>query len=189
MHNGDPQIDPITQQALGAAMLIYVKTAHRAGSAGAASGQGSGPAARSASHPPAERAGGETSGASADGPLRLLFAGRFLDWKGMHLGLAALAELLRRGCRARLTIVGSGNAVTRWRDQARALGLEAAVDWLERVEHDRMADLYRAHDALLFPSLHDSSGQVVLEALACGRPVVCLDLGGPAASSTRAAGA
>jgi glycosyltransferase involved in cell wall biosynthesis len=32
----------------------------------------------------------------------------------------------------------------------------------------------------LFPSLHDSSGNVVLEALSSGLPVVCLDAGGPA---------
>jgi len=39
---------------------------------------------------------------------------------------------------------------------------------------------YSTHDAFLFPSLHDSSGNAVLEALSCGLPVVCLDVGGPA---------
>ena len=43
-----------------------------------------------------------------------------------------------------------------------------------------MGELYRRHDALLFPSLHDFSGNVVLEALVHRLPVVCLDLGGPA---------
>ena len=38
---------------------------------------------------------------------------------------------------------------------------------------------YESHDLLLFPSLHDSGGYVVLEALSHGMPVVCLDLGGP----------
>jgi glycosyltransferase involved in cell wall biosynthesis len=36
-----------------------------------------------------------------------------------------------------------------------------------------------SHDFLLFPSLHDSGGFVVLEALCHGMPVLCLDLGGP----------
>ena len=40
--------------------------------------------------------------------------------------------------------------------------------------------LFATHDALLFPSLHDSGGTVVMEAIAHGRPVICLDLGGPA---------
>ena len=39
--------------------------------------------------------------------------------------------------------------------------------------------LYDSHDLLLFPSLHDSAGCVVLEALCHGMPVACLDLGGP----------
>jgi len=39
---------------------------------------------------------------------------------------------------------------------------------------------YQTFDLLLFPSMHDSSGNVVLEAMASGLPVVCLDLGGPA---------
>ena len=39
--------------------------------------------------------------------------------------------------------------------------------------------LYGQADLFVFPSLHDSSGNVVLEALSRGLPVVCLDLGGP----------
>ena len=41
---------------------------------------------------------------------------------------------------------------------------------------------------LVHPSLHDSGGVVCVEALAAGRPVVCLDLGGPACLVTEEAG-
>ncbi len=44
--------------------------------------------------------------------------------------------------------------------------------------------MYELHDLLLFPSLHDSGANVVLEALSRGLPVVCLDIGGPAAHVT-----
>ncbi len=43
----------------------------------------------------------------------------------------------------------------------------------------KLTTIYASHDALLFPSLHDSSGNVVLEAMSHGLPVICLDLGGP----------
>jgi glycosyltransferase involved in cell wall biosynthesis len=115
----------------------------------------------------------------ANGELRLLYVGRCLAWKGMHLGLEALAALRSRGCPARLSIAGTGSAEPRWRAVARRLGLDDAVDWLSWVPYERMPDIYRAHDLLLFPSLHDSGGQVVLEAMAHGLPVVCFDLGGP----------
>jgi glycosyltransferase involved in cell wall biosynthesis len=113
-------------------------------------------------------------------PLRLLYAGRFVYWKGMQLGLEGLAAFLKRGGKARLTMLGRGPDEAAWRKAADALGIADAVEWHAWIEHDRMGDLYRAHDALLFPSLHDSSGNAVLEALAHGLPVICLDLGGPA---------
>jgi glycosyltransferase involved in cell wall biosynthesis len=40
-------------------------------------------------------------------------------------------------------------------------------------------DLYRSNDLLVFPSLHDSGGNVVIEAMSFGLPVICLDIGGP----------
>jgi glycosyltransferase involved in cell wall biosynthesis len=50
------------------------------------------------------------------------------------------------------------------------------VNWLPQ---DALDEQYRAADVLLFPSLRDSGGMVVLEALAHGVPVLCTDLGGP----------
>jgi glycosyltransferase involved in cell wall biosynthesis len=50
------------------------------------------------------------------------------------------------------------------------------LPWLPREELlARMA----SHDVFLFPSLRDGGGTVVIEAMATGRPVVCLDTGGP----------
>jgi glycosyltransferase involved in cell wall biosynthesis len=54
-----------------------------------------------------------------------------------------------------------------------------AVGFIQTIPQEQLFDLYRDHDLLIFPSLHDSGGFVVLEALAHGLPVVCLDLGGP----------
>ncbi len=42
-----------------------------------------------------------------------------------------------------------------------------------------MIQAYLEHDVFLYPSLHDASPNVILEAFYCGLPVVCLDLGGP----------
>ncbi|NIP32548.1 glycosyltransferase family 4 protein, partial [Candidatus Saccharibacteria bacterium] len=41
-------------------------------------------------------------------PFKLIFAGRLLFWKGMHLGLRAFARLLEKWPNSQLTIVGSG---------------------------------------------------------------------------------
>jgi glycosyltransferase involved in cell wall biosynthesis len=65
---------------------------------------------------------------------------------------------------------------------ARELGIQDRVDFLGRVPRPRVLELCRSHDAFIFPSLHDSGGIAVLEAMYLGLPVVCLDLGGPAVS-------
>jgi glycosyltransferase involved in cell wall biosynthesis len=116
----------------------------------------------------------------SNGTFRVLYAGRFVDYKGMHLGLPAFARLAKDCPGARLTLVGSGPAETRWRSMAKAMGIEKRVDWHPWQSGDAMPSVYRRHDVLLFPSLHDSGGFVVLEAMRQGLPVVCLKLGGPA---------
>lgn len=115
-----------------------------------------------------------------DGCFRVLFAGRFVDYKGMHLGLPAFARLARACPEARLTMVGEGSAKQRWQRLAGDLGIAAAVEWLPWQARETMAALYAKHDVLLFPAMHDSGGMVVLEAMDHGLPVVCLKLGGPA---------
>lgn len=112
--------------------------------------------------------------------LHLMYVGRFLYWKGMDIGLRAVAELKRRGLPVRLTMIGQGHERERWQKLTAQLKLAASVTWVPWMKQKDLLHAYRTFDALLFPSLHDSSGNVVLEAMASGLPVVCLDLGGPA---------
>jgi glycosyltransferase involved in cell wall biosynthesis len=112
-------------------------------------------------------------------PPRLLYAGRLLYWKGVHIAIEAFAKLLTKIPDARFTIVGSGPEETRLKADTLALKIENSVDFVSWVPQKNLFELYHSHDLLLFPSLHDSSGGVVLEALCHGLPVVCLDLGGP----------
>jgi glycosyltransferase involved in cell wall biosynthesis len=112
-------------------------------------------------------------------PPRLLYAGRLLYWKGVHIAIEAFARLQSRVPDARLTIVGDGAERDRLHTLAASRNIRDHVDFIPRLPRPRLFDLYASHDLLIFPSLHDSSGGVVLEALAHGLPVVCLDLGGP----------
>lgn len=122
----------------------------------------------------------QTEVRTAQDGARVLYAGRFVDCKGMHLGLPAFARLAKSRPDARLTVVGEGPAERRWRRMATALGLDGRIDWRPWQSSDAMTAIYRQHDMLLFPALHDSGGLVVLEAMRQGLPVVCLKLGGPA---------
>lgn len=112
--------------------------------------------------------------------FRILYAGRFVDYKGMHLGLCAFALVAKADPRARLTMVGEGPSKDRWLRLAQSLGVEAQIEWIPWQSGDAMDRLYAQHHVLLFPALHDTGGLVALEAMRHGLPVVCLKLGGPA---------
>lgn len=122
-----------------------------------------------------------TTARSRGTPLQLLFAGRLLSLKGIHFALDALALATSRGHDVHLTIVGSG-PMEAWlkRRQNRHPQLTGHVTWIPRMPQPELFELYAGMHGFLFPSLHDSGGNVVLEALSFGLPVICLDLGGPA---------
>jgi glycosyltransferase involved in cell wall biosynthesis len=120
------------------------------------------------------------SPAACAGP-HFLYAGRLLYWKGVHLALRALALVRAQLPDATLTIVGAGSDRAWLEGLAGSLGLQDAVAWRGWLAHAEVLRLYASHTAFVFPSLHDSGGTVVMEAMAQGLPVLCLDLGGPGA--------
>jgi len=132
--------------------------------------------------------------APRNGQFRLLTAGRFVPLKGFDLAIRAFSVMQRRlqregrGSQAELRIVGDGPERSRLAKLIVELGLERQVhlaNWMAQ------EDLYREMaecDAFVFPSLRDGGGLVVVEAMAAGKPVVCLDLGGPGLHVTEASG-
>jgi len=119
---------------------------------------------------------GETRRAS---PMQFLFAGRLVSWKGAHLAIRAVAKAGRQ-VPVQLTIVGKGEEELALKELVERMGLQDCVKFIPWVPKAELMAMFASHDALLFPSMHDSGGTVVMEAITHGKPVICLDLGGPA---------
>jgi glycosyltransferase involved in cell wall biosynthesis len=115
--------------------------------------------------PPRPRPAGEQ--------LTFLWAGRFEPQKGLSIALRALALCKYR--QIRLLVAGSGSEQAQMESLTRSLGLTNRVDFLGRVPHETMEALFQNCDALVFTSLRDSFGSVVLEAMSNGLPVVALN--------------
>jgi glycosyltransferase involved in cell wall biosynthesis len=128
------------------------------------------------------------SGSLKKAKLNLLFVGRLLPWKGLHLGLKALAPLRTQCKDVHLTVVGSGADETRLKRLAAQLSIHEYVSWIPWMKREELIQLYPEFDVFLFPSLHDSGGIAVLEAMSLGLPVLCLDLGGPGVSVNSSCG-
>jgi glycosyltransferase involved in cell wall biosynthesis len=110
---------------------------------------------------------------------RFIFAGRLVTNKGVHFAIQALSEARKTVPAATLTLIGSGPDERWLRAVAKRFGVEDAVEFAGQLPRQQLIDSLHGYTALVFPSLHDSGGMVVLEALSEGLPVVCLDLGGP----------
>ncbi|MDY6802775.1 MAG: glycosyltransferase family 4 protein [Cyanobacteriota bacterium] len=119
-------------------------------------------------------------------PIKFISIGRVLHWKGFQLGLQAfaLAELEE----AEYWIVGEGPYQKSLRQQAEKLGISSQVKFWGWLSRDDTWRKLAECNVLVHPSLHESGGLVCLEAMAAGRPVVCLDLGGPAIMVTEETG-
>lgn len=111
-------------------------------------------------------------------PLQALFVGRLVPYKGCDMALAAAAPALRDG-RLRFTIVGDGPERPRLETMAAEAGVGEAVRFAGRVSPDQVRHHYATSDLLLFPSVREFGGGVVLEAMAMGVVPVVVDYGGP----------
>ena len=127
--------------------------------------------------------------AATPGPtLRCLYAGRFLEWKGLDIAFLAMERLKTQNIPARLMLIGDGPTQAKLQTLARHLGITGHLNWIPWMSHATLQQQFQKHDVLLFPSLRDSGGMAVLEALAHGTPVICTDLGGPATVVNRRCG-
>jgi glycosyltransferase involved in cell wall biosynthesis len=111
------------------------------------------------------------------GPLRMLFVGNLIALKGLDLALEALKAA---GVEATLTLVGAGNYLPAAKGKVAALGLGSRVTFKGRLPRRQVLRLYADYDLFLFPSLHDTGGCALIEAMFNELAVLCLDCGGPA---------
>jgi len=115
-----------------------------------------------------------------DRPLRVSFVGRLVAVKALPLLLHAMVRLRAQGMSVVLDVVGDGPMAQPWRGQSTALGLADCVHWHGALPAAGVAGVVRLSHVFCLPSVRESGGAVLLEAMACGRPVIGMDFGGPA---------
>lgn len=111
--------------------------------------------------------------------LRLLFVGRLIPYKGVELLLRAV-EIAARRCSIQLDIVGVADPVYKafLLRLIKELRLGSLVNFLEPIPRDQLPSLYRRADVFCFPTLCDTYGIALLEAMSCGCAVLVSDVAG-----------
>ncbi len=114
-------------------------------------------------------------------PLRLLYTGNLIFLKGLDLAIEALAA---SGTDATLSIIGDGPFRPVLERLCAQLGLGERVRFLGRSPRSEVLAAYSEYDAFIFPSLHDTGGFALIEAMAAGLAPIVLALSGPAVAVT-----
>ncbi len=119
------------------------------------------------------------------GPFRAVCMGRLIHWKGHYLAIRAFAKFARTHPDAELWITGNGPYEPELRALVDKEGVKAQVHFTGLLpKFSQVLEKLGECHVLMHPALHEAFGNVVMEAMAAGRPVICLDIGGPAAQVT-----
>lgn len=134
-----------------------------------------------------ERFSAQARPGAQDGPLRVVFVGRLVPYKGADMLIDAVAPFVRDG-QVAVDIVGDGPMRAALETQVRfaRLGLNDPEDarrggvvfhgWLD---HRKVQDVLAGGDLFGFPSIREFGGGAVLEAMAVGLPPLVVDYAGP----------
>ncbi len=128
-------------------------------------------------HPGGDREAWLSENGMDPGRFTVFYAGRLAPEKHVDIAIDAFSSFRKRSCPdAQLVLAGDGPSFSQLRDRCERE--ELPVRFLGFTAGESLRRWYAAADVFLFPSSTETFGNVVLEAMACGTPVIAADAGG-----------
>lgn len=133
--------------------------------------------------PEVDRGGANTKKGDA---LKILFVGRLEERKGVDIVLNAIPELVSEFPNIEFQIVGRNDIalengrtyMSKFLDEHDGESVLKNVNFLGYVPDETLKDLYRSCDIFVAPSRYESFGQMLVEAMAYGKPIISTAIGG-----------
>ena len=110
--------------------------------------------------------------------IRFVYVGRLVDWKGVNYLINAFKELSHE-IDPTLAIIGDGEEKPKLQKQVNSLGIEDKIEFLGWMDQDSIINYMASCDVFVMPSLRESCGNSILEAMALELPVIVVNWGGP----------
>ncbi len=109
----------------------------------------------------------------------ILFLSHITRQKGADIAIKAFAEILYRKSNLKLMIVGDGDYLPEVKSLVQCLRLETYVIFTGAIDYEKVPGYINAGDILLFPTIRQEGLPfIIIEAMACGKPVVASNIGG-----------
>ena len=108
----------------------------------------------------------------------ILTVGRMVPQKGIDLLIYAIAKLEDQFS-AKFRIIGDGNYRKKYVNLAKSLCIEHRITWTGELSREQVRNEMQKCSYYLLPSRHETFGNVLLESMACGKPVLASNCGGP----------
>lgn len=120
------------------------------------------------------------NGLRSSDTIRFLTVGLLHKGKGVHFLLEAAAILVAQGkSNFELVVGGDGKELPKLKDTTQRLGLSSCCRFLGLLTRSQVREALKSADVFILPSLGETFGIVLGEAMACGKPVISTRCGGP----------
>ncbi len=121
----------------------------------------------------------KTEEKKSDNDFSVLTAGKLIKIKGFDMAINAFNIFSKKAPNSKLIIAGEGPELGNLSKMVSEFGLEKKVIFEGWMQRQKLLHAMSMCDVFLFLSLRDGGGNVVVEAMAMGKPVVCFDIAGP----------
>ena len=107
---------------------------------------------------------------------QILWVGRFVTGKGVEYLIDAFFHVQNKSPNTQLILVGIGPEKTAIEDRIKKLHLQSSVTFIDYLDNEELPGVYKNSDVFVLPSLMEGVPRTILEAMACGVPVVTTNL-------------
>jgi len=126
---------------------------------------------------------------SVGGIKKILIISQLVEQKGIDYFLESINKLIKKGRKDfKVDIIGEGEKKEEYKNLVKELEIQNFINFYSQKPKNELVKFIKECNFLVLPSRHETFGVVLIEAMACGKPVIATKCGGPEEIVTKETG-